>query len=150
MRKSKQKRKSTRESQISANSRTARKRAKHDVVHRMIVTSIERKTRGDVYGNVKKIINDVIAVSPWMAEDSLKCAARIHKQKIRNNQLLDGEEAETDKSEHQTSVLGLLSTTTVNGGRPKVSKLKNKKILQERIDEAKLYITRFFYSASNL
>ena len=85
-----------------------------------------------------------------MTEDSLKCAAIRHKHKISNNKLLDKEEAETDKSEHQTSVLGLISTTTVNGGRPKGSTLKNKKNLQERMDEAKLHLTRFFYSASNL
>ena len=35
-------------------SRVARKRAKQDVVHRMIVTNLERKTGGDIYGNVKK------------------------------------------------------------------------------------------------
>ena len=40
-------------------------------------------------------------------------------QKIRINQLLDKEEAETDKCEHQTSVLGLISATTVDGGRQK-------------------------------
>ena len=62
-----------------------------------------------------------------MVEYSLKFAARRHNQKISNNQLLDKEEAATDKSEHQTSVLGLISTTTVNGGRPKGSKLKNNK-----------------------
>ena len=66
MRKSKQKRKSAREPQLSANSIAVRKRAKQDVVHRMVLTSLESKTRGDVYGNVKKIINDAIAVSPWM------------------------------------------------------------------------------------
>ena len=54
MGKSKQKRKSTREPQLSANSAAARKRAKQDVVHRMVATSLESKTRGDVYGNVKK------------------------------------------------------------------------------------------------
>ena len=53
------------------------------------MTSLESKTRGDVYGNVKKIINDAISVSLWMTEDSLKYASRIHKQKIRNNQLID-------------------------------------------------------------
>ena len=42
--KSKKKRKSTREPQLSENSRSTRKRAKQDVVHRMAVTSIERKT----------------------------------------------------------------------------------------------------------
>ena len=50
----KQKRKSTREPQLSANSRASRKRAKQDVVHSMPMTSLERKTRGDFYGNVKK------------------------------------------------------------------------------------------------
>ena len=53
MGKRKHKRKSTREPHISANSRAARNRAKQDVVHRMVVTSIESKTRGYVYGNVK-------------------------------------------------------------------------------------------------
>ena len=43
----------------------------------------------------------------------------------KNNQLLDKEGYETDKSEHQTSVLDIISTTTVNGGRPKVPTLKN-------------------------
>ena len=85
-----------------------------------------------------------------MTEDSLKCAARIHKQNISKNQLLDKEEAKTDKSEHQTSVLGLISTTTVNGGRPKVSNIKNEKKLQEIMDEVKLHLTCLFYSASNL
>ena len=53
MRKSKQKRKSTREPQLSANSRADRKRYKQVVVHRMVVKYLENKTRGDVYGNVK-------------------------------------------------------------------------------------------------
>ena len=53
MGKSKQKHKSTRELQLSENSRVGRKRAKTNVVNRMVVTSLERKTRGDVYGNVK-------------------------------------------------------------------------------------------------
>ena len=53
------------------------------------MTSLESKTRGDVYGNVKKIIGDAIAVIPWMIEDSLKCAVRRHKQKISNNQLFE-------------------------------------------------------------
>ena len=53
MRKSKQKLKSTRETHLSANSRAARKRVKQDVVHRMVMTSIEIKTRGDFYGNVE-------------------------------------------------------------------------------------------------
>ena len=51
---SKQKKKSTREPQLSANSRVARKRAKQDVLHRMFMTYLESKTRGNVYGNVKK------------------------------------------------------------------------------------------------
>ena len=79
MGKSKQKPKPTREPQLSVNSRADRKRAKQDVVHRMVVTSLESKTRGDVYGNVKKIIDDAIVVSPWMIEDSLKCTVRRHK-----------------------------------------------------------------------
>ena len=45
MGKSKQKRKSTRELQLSANSRAARKRVKQDVVNRMVMTSLESKTR---------------------------------------------------------------------------------------------------------
>ena len=53
MGKSKQNRKSTREPQLSANSRADRKRYKQDVVHRMVVKYLENKTRGDVYGNVK-------------------------------------------------------------------------------------------------
>ena len=129
MGKSKQKRKSTREPQLSANSRAARKRAKQDVVHRMVVTSLESKTRGDVYGNVKKIIDDAIAVSPWMTENSLKCAARRHKQKISNNKILDKEEYEAEKIEHQTSVLGLISITNINDRITKESTLKNKKNL---------------------
>ena len=93
MGKSKQKQKFTREPQLSVNSRVARKRAKQDVVQSMVVTSLESKTRGYVYIELKKIINDAIAVSPWMTEDSLNCAARRHKQKIIKNQLLDKEEA---------------------------------------------------------
>ena len=54
MGKSKHKRKSIREPQLSANSRSARKRAKQDVVHRMVVTSLESKKGGDVYKNVEK------------------------------------------------------------------------------------------------
>ena len=64
--KSKQKHKPTREPQISANSRAARKRDKKYVVHRMIMTYLESKTRGNVYGYVKKIIIYAISVSPWM------------------------------------------------------------------------------------
>ena len=56
MGKSKQKLGSTREPQLSANIRIARKRATQDVVHGMVMTSLESKARGDVYGNVKKIL----------------------------------------------------------------------------------------------
>ena len=42
MGKRKQKRKSTREPQLSANSRAASKRAEQDVVHRVVITSLER------------------------------------------------------------------------------------------------------------
>ena len=48
MGKIKHKLKSTRESQLSANIRAARKIPKQDVVHRMVITSLESKTRGDV------------------------------------------------------------------------------------------------------
>ena len=81
-----------------------------------------------------------------MIKNSLKCATRRHKHKISNNRLLDKEKSETYKSEHQTSVLGLISTTTINGRRPKVSKLKNKKNLQEIMDEVKLRLTCFYRS----
>ena len=90
MEKSKHRSKSTREPQLSANSRAAKKRTKQDIVHRMVMTSLEIKKRGDVYGNLK-VINDAIAVRPWMIEDSQKCAARRHEQKISNNKLLDKE-----------------------------------------------------------
>ena len=63
---------------------------------------------------------------------------------ISNNQVLDKEEAEIDKSWHQTSVLGLIYSTTVNGGRPKISTLKNRENLQEKLDEVKLHIARLF------
>ena len=79
-----------------------------------------------------------------MIEDILKFAAIIHKQKINKNQLLDKEEAEIEKSYHQTSVLGIIYPTTVNVGIPKMSTLKNKKNLQERIDEAKVHINYLF------
>ena len=79
MGKIKQKRKSTREPQLSANSRASRKKDKQDVVHGMAVTYLERKTRGDVYRNVKKIIDDSIAVSPWMTGGRLNCAAIRHR-----------------------------------------------------------------------
>ena len=96
MGKSEQKRKSTTgEPKLAAKSRAARRSAnqarkivKQDVVCRMIKTSQESKTRGDIYGNVKRIIDDAIAVSPWMTADSLKCAARRQKQKKRNNELI--------------------------------------------------------------
>ena len=45
---SKQKQKCTREPQLSANSRAARKGAKQDMVHRMVMTSLESKIRGDI------------------------------------------------------------------------------------------------------
>ena len=64
-----------------------------------------------------------------MTQDSLNCEARIHKQKISKNQPLDKEEAELDKSEHQTSFLSLISTNIVNGEGPKGSLPKNKKNL---------------------
>ena len=101
MGKSKQKHKSTREPQLSANSTAARKRAKQDVVHRMVARSLEIKTRRYVYRNVKKTINDAIAVIPWMTENILQCAARRHKQKTSYNKIINKEESETDKSEHQ-------------------------------------------------
>ena len=53
MGKRKQKQKSTRQPHLSANSISAMKRAEQDVVHRMVMTFLEIKTRGDVYGNVK-------------------------------------------------------------------------------------------------
>ena len=52
--KRKQKHKPTRENRLSANSKQSRKRAKQDVGHSMVMTSLESKTRGDVYVNVKK------------------------------------------------------------------------------------------------
>ena len=57
------------------------------------MTSLESKTRGGVYGNVIKIIDDAITDSPWMTEDNLKCAEIRHKQKISNNKIIDKEEA---------------------------------------------------------
>ena len=53
MGKSKQKLKSTREPQLLTNSIVSRKRDEQDVVNRMVMTSLESKTRVDVYGNVK-------------------------------------------------------------------------------------------------
>ena len=79
-----------------------------------------------------------------MAEDILKSAAIRHKQKISNKQVIDKEEAEADKSEHQTPVLSIISSTAINGGRPKGSTHKNKKKTQERMDEAKLHLTCLF------
>ena len=114
------------------------------------MTSLESKTRGDVYKNAKRIIDYAISVRPCITENILKCAARGHKKKISNNQLFDKEEAETYQSEHQTSVLGLIYTTTINGEIPKGLKLKNKKRLQSKMDEAKLHITCLFFIASNL
>ena len=93
---------------------------------------------------MKKTTNDDIAVRPWKTKDSLKCVARRKKQKISNNKLLDEEESKIDKSEHQTSVLGLISNTTINECRPKKTTLKNKKNLQERIDESNIHLTRLF------
>ena len=55
MGKSKQEHKSTSEPQLSENNRAARMISKQDVVHRMVVTSLESKTRGYIYGNVKKL-----------------------------------------------------------------------------------------------
>ena len=54
MGKRKSKRKSTREPQLSSNSRAARKRAKQYVILRMVMEYIESKIGGDVYGDVKK------------------------------------------------------------------------------------------------
>ena len=72
MGKRKKKRKTTRGPQLSANSRAAKKRAKQDVVHGMVMTYLQSKTTDDVYGNVKKIIDDAIAVIPWMTEKQPK------------------------------------------------------------------------------
>ena len=120
----KHKRKSTRELWIAAKSRASRKRSKQDVVHEMVVKYLENKIRCNFYSNVKKIIADSIAISPWMTGDILNCTAIRHQNNISNNQLLDKEEEKTDKSEHQTSVLGIISTINVNGGRPKGLTLK--------------------------
>ena len=84
-----------------------------------------------------------------MIADSLHCAARRHKNKISKNQLLDKYESETYKIEHQTPVLSLFPSTTANGGIPKGSKLKNKKNLQERMDESKLHITSLLLEEKN-
>ena len=85
------------------------------------MTSLEIKTSGGIYGNVKKIIDNSIYIIPWMTDNSLMCAARRHKQKISNNKILDKEEAEADKSDHQTSVLSIIYSTTFNVGRTKGS-----------------------------
>ena len=45
---SKHKRRRTREPHLSENSRVARKRAKQDVVHGMVMTSLDIKTRGNI------------------------------------------------------------------------------------------------------
>ena len=49
-----------------------------------------------------------------------------------------------DKSEHQPSVLSLIFTTSFNDMIPKGPTLKNKKNLQEIMDEAQLHITNLF------
>ena len=89
----------------------------------MVVTYLEEKIRGDLYVEVgKKMVS--FFVIPWMTENKTKCAAIIHKKKISNDKKIDKEEAETDKSEHQTSLLGIISITIVNGGKPKGLTLK--------------------------
>ena len=60
---------------------------------------------------------------------------------MSNNRLLDKEESEADKSDHQASALSIISYTTVNGGIPKGLTLKNKENIQERMDEAKFHLT---------
>ena len=67
-------------------------------------------------------MDDTIDVITWMIKDRLKYSERQHKQKVSKNQTPDKEEAEADKSEHQTSVL----------------KRKNS---QESMDEVNIYIT---------
>ena len=79
-----------------------------------------------------------------MKKDSLKCAARRHNHQISKNQLLYKEETEAFKIEYQTSVLSIIYSTTINGGRPKDSTLRNKKNIQGIMDEVKLYKTIFF------
>ena len=85
----KQKRKYIREPQIPENIKASWKRYKQYVVHGMVNISLESKTGGFLIENVKKNINNTIAVSPWMIDDILKCASRRHTHKIRNNKLLD-------------------------------------------------------------
>ena len=46
-------------------------------------------------------IDYAISNGPWMTDNILKCAVIRHNQKIINNQTLDKEESEVDKSEHQ-------------------------------------------------
>ena len=55
MGKSKHKQKPTGGPQLSENSRAARKRPKQDVVHRMVVTSLESKTNGEFLWKCEKI-----------------------------------------------------------------------------------------------
>ena len=52
MGKSKHKCIQTMETQLSENSRADRKKSKKDVVHGMVVTYLESKTRRDVYRNL--------------------------------------------------------------------------------------------------
>ena len=47
------------------------------------------------------------------------------------------------------TVLGLIYTNTVNGGRTKVLTLKNKKKPQERMDKANLHLTCLFLDENN-
>ena len=108
------------------------------------MTSPESKTGGDVYRNVKNIIDDAISGTSWMTQNILNCTSRRHKHDKINNHLLDKEESEADKSEHQTSVLGIIFTTIINGCRSKKLTVKNKKNIQERIDKAKLHFTCLF------
>ena len=65
------------------------------------MTSLESKTRGDVYGNVKKSLMMILLLYHGWLRAANKCAAKRHKQKISNTELIDKEEAETDKSDHQ-------------------------------------------------
>ena len=67
-------------------------------------------------------------------------------QNKSNNQILDKEEAEVDKIQYQTSVFIIISSTTFNGGIPKLSTLKNKNNIQDRMDNMKLHITHFYWS----
>ena len=84
-----------------------------------------------------------------MTDNSLNRAARRHKHNINNNQLLDKEEAETDKSEHSSSVLGIISATIVNGEIPKGLTLKNRKNIQDRMDKTKLHIACLLLNEKN-